>query len=164
MFQLQFFRVLHKVLLQSVTTSGCQFYNPTNEKKNTLYLKPSSLPKMKISATGKRHFNQLICTNLATPSRFSWNQLEPRNSNSSSIFWTDRVYNFWNNLQRCHQETSPISKRTRRRNQKDIVTYRPILFGSSRPRFLHVFLHLTKRFGRAWCPFNRATGAPRLHN
>ena len=47
---------------------------------------------MKISATGKRRVNQLICTNLATPSGFSWNQLEPRNSNSPRIFWTDLVY------------------------------------------------------------------------
>ena len=46
---------------------------------------------MKISATGKRRFNQLICTNLATPSGFSWNQLEPHNSNSPRIFWTDLV-------------------------------------------------------------------------
>ena len=47
---------------------------------------------MKISATGERRFNQLICTNLATPSGFSRNQLEPRNSNSSRIFWTDLVF------------------------------------------------------------------------
>ena len=46
---------------------------------------------MKIFATGKRRFNQLLCTNLATPSGFSWNQLEPRNSNSPHIFWTDVV-------------------------------------------------------------------------
>ena len=46
---------------------------------------------MKISATGKRRFNQLICTNLSTPIGFSWNQLEPRNSNSPHIFWTDLV-------------------------------------------------------------------------
>ena len=47
---------------------------------------------MKISAIGKRRFNQLICTNLATPSEFSWNQPEPRNSNSPRIFWTDLVF------------------------------------------------------------------------
>ena len=47
---------------------------------------------MKISGTGKRRFNQLIYTNLATPSGFSWNQLEPRNSNSPRMFWTDFVY------------------------------------------------------------------------
>ena len=55
---------------------------------------------MKMSVIAKRHFNQLICTNLATtPSGFSWNQLELNNSNSSVIFWTDlvqyeREYNF----------------------------------------------------------------------
>ena len=47
---------------------------------------------MNISATGKRRFNQLICTNLATPSGFSWNQPEPRNSNSPRIFRTDLVF------------------------------------------------------------------------
>ena len=40
---------------------------------------------MKISATGKRRFNQLICTNLATPSGFSWN-------NSSRAIQTVRVF------------------------------------------------------------------------
>ena len=47
---------------------------------------------MKIFTIGKRRFNQLNCTNLATPSEFSWNQLEPRNSNSPRIFWTDLVF------------------------------------------------------------------------
>ena len=47
---------------------------------------------MKIFATRKRRFNQLICTNLATPSGFSWNQLEPPNSNSPRNFWTDLVF------------------------------------------------------------------------
>ena len=46
---------------------------------------------MKTSATGKRRFKLLIGTNLAIPSGFSSNQLEPRNSNSSRIFWTDLV-------------------------------------------------------------------------
>ena len=46
---------------------------------------------MKISATEKQRFNRLICTNLATPSGFSWNQLEPRNSNRPRVFWTDLV-------------------------------------------------------------------------
>ena len=46
---------------------------------------------MKISASEKRHFNQLICTHLAAPSKFSWNQLELPNSKSPRIFWTDLV-------------------------------------------------------------------------
>ena len=49
---------------------------------------------MKISATGKRRFNPLICTNQATQSRLSWNQLEPHNSNSPRIFWTNLVQQF----------------------------------------------------------------------
>ena len=44
-----------------------------------------------MSATGKRRFNQLIYSYLATTSKFSWNQFEPRNSSSSRIFWTDLV-------------------------------------------------------------------------
>ena len=40
---------------------------------------------MKISTIGKRRFNQLICTNLATPSGFSWN-------NSSRTIQTVRVF------------------------------------------------------------------------
>ena len=40
---------------------------------------------MKTSATGERRFNQLICTNLTTPSGFSWN-------NSSRAIQTVRVF------------------------------------------------------------------------
>ena len=40
---------------------------------------------MKISATGKRRFNQLIYTNLGTPSGFSWN-------NSSRAIQSVRVF------------------------------------------------------------------------
>ena len=60
-------------------------------KKNTLYLKPCSLSTNEDNCDRKRRFNQLIFTNLATPSGFSWNKLEPHNSNSPCIFWTDLV-------------------------------------------------------------------------
>ena len=69
-----------------------------------------------ISAIGKRRFNQLICTNLATQSGFSWNQLEPRNSNSPRIFWTDLVSR-WSTWMAPPSVTSclitkPVSPRT----------------------------------------------------
>ena len=50
---------------------------------------------MTISATGKRRFNQLICTDPATLSGFSWNQLKPRKFKQSAYFLnrprTDRM-------------------------------------------------------------------------
>ena len=74
---------VYKISPQFVAPSGCSFYDPKNEK-NILYLKPCSL-----SITRNGRFNLLISMNPATPSGFSWNQLELRNPNS--IFWTDLV-------------------------------------------------------------------------
>ena len=81
---------------QNFTSIRCSFRLSIlqfDKRKKTLYLKPCSLSTKKISATGKRHFNQLICTNLATLIGFSRNQFELRNSNRPRIF-VHLVY-FW---------------------------------------------------------------------
>ena len=62
---------VRKISLQFVILSVCPFYNLTNEKKQSLLKNRVAYQQMKTSAVVKRRFNQLICTNSATPSGFS---------------------------------------------------------------------------------------------
>ena len=82
---------------QNFTAIRCSFglsILQSDKRKNTLYLKQCSLSTNEDICTRKRRFNQQICTNLATRSGYSWNQLEPRNSNSVRILWRDFIYGF----------------------------------------------------------------------